>query len=175
MQNASMYNPIPFCLIFSLYITYLHRSPTVSILMDPYFPSPSTPSSLCGWMSGLGVLLTSLSSDLQGIRSPSDLPLIAATLTPRVTTDAGHVNSQINQKATIPKEMYRNIESVGPCVSDLLQLGIGLSVILALCPLNHSWTWATDLAPSEAQSITNGCVQADHRVKFKFNHCFVVT
>ena len=120
----------------ALYSTYLHRSPTVSILMDPYFPSPSTPLSLCEWVRGLGVLLTSLSTDLQGIRSPSDLPVRTATLH-IPTTNAGHVNSQVNQKATIPKETYRNIESVGPCVSDSLQLGITLSVVPAVSPLNH--------------------------------------
>ena len=172
MHNVSMHNPIPFCLIFFI---YTYRSPTLSLLMDPCFPLPFPHLSLCEWVTDIAVPLTSLSTDLQGIRSPSDLPVITVTPEPIPIIAAGHVNSQLNQKVSIPKETYWNIESVGPCVSDLLQLGIGSFVVLADCPLNHSWPSTTNLAPGETQSITKGCVQADHRVKFKFKHCFVVT
>ena len=135
MHNVSMHNPIPFCLIFFI---YTYRSPTLSLLMDPCFPLPFPHLSLCEWVTDIAVPLTSLSTDLQGIRSPSDLPVITVTPEPIPIIAAGHVNSQLNQKVSIPKETYWNIESVGPCVSDLLQLGIGSFVVLADCPLNHS-------------------------------------
>ena len=104
---------------------------------------PSTPLSLClcGWVWGISVLLTSLSPDLQRIRSPSYLPLFTAIApilrVPMPIIDAGDVDSQIYQKATLPKEMKRNMEVIGPCMSNSLQLGIGLFAILAVCYLNH--------------------------------------
>ena len=171
---------MPRCIIQSLSVwfsLYIYRSPTLSS-HGSLFPSPlPTHLSLCGWVTGIAVPLTSLSTDLQRIRSPSNLPVITVTTVPIPISiiDAGHVNSQINQKAAIPKETQRNIESVGPCVSHSLQLGIVSFVVIAVCPLNHAWPSAADLAPGETQRITKGCVQADHWVKFIFKYGFAVT
>ena len=104
----------------------------------------STPSYLCLSVcvgGGISVTLTSLRTDLQRIRNPSDLPVIttiAPISIPVPIIDAVDVDSQNDQKTTLPEEMKRNIEAIGPCTSNSLQLGIGSSVILAVCCLNHS-------------------------------------
>ena len=175
LHNALIDNPIPLCLNSS---QFLFLPCTYFSFPASHFQSPLLLSvSVCGW-GVMCVLLTSLSTDLQRIRSPSNLPVITATLMPMVPiwiTDAGDADCHVHQKATLPEESKRNIEAISPCMSDSLQLDVGLFVILAVCCLNHSWTWATNLAPGETQIITEGCVQTGDRVKFKFKYgCVVV-